>query len=31
VGGSSSFTTNLPNVVNPALGHQFYILSSTNN
>jgi autotransporter-associated beta strand protein len=30
-GGSSSFTTNLPNVVNPALGHQFYILSSTNN
>jgi hypothetical protein len=27
---SSSFTTNVPNAVNPALGEQFYILSNTN-
>jgi autotransporter-associated beta strand protein len=31
LGGSSSFTTNLSNIVNPALKNQFYILSSTNN
>jgi autotransporter-associated beta strand protein len=29
--GSSSFTTNLAGAVNPALGIQFYILSTTNN
>ena len=29
--GSGSFTTNLPNAVNPALKQQFYILSNTNN
>jgi len=28
--GSGSFTTNLLNTVNPALGRQFYILGSTN-
>ncbi len=28
--GSGSFTTNLSNVVNPALGRQFYILGNTN-
>jgi len=31
VGGSSSFTTNLSNAVNPAQNHNFYILSTTNN
>jgi fibronectin-binding autotransporter adhesin len=31
LGGNGSFTTNLLNVVNPSLGHQFYILSNTNN
>ncbi len=31
VGGSSSFTTNLPNTVNPAQSRNFYILSTTNN
>ena len=31
VGGSSSFTTNLSNAVNPAQKHNFYILSTTNN
>jgi hypothetical protein len=29
--GSSSFTTNLSNLVNPAPGQNFYILSTTNN
>ena len=29
--GSGSFTTNIANAVNPALGRQFYILSTTNN
>jgi len=29
--GSSSFTTNLSNAVNPAQNHNFYILSTTNN
>ena len=29
--GSSSFTTTVTNAVNPALGQQFYILSTTNN
>jgi len=31
LGGNGSFTTNLPNAVNPALKQQFYILSNTNN
>jgi autotransporter-associated beta strand protein len=29
--GSGSFTTNLSDAVNPALNHQFYLLSNTNN
>jgi hypothetical protein len=29
--GSSSFTTNVPNAVNPAFDKQFYLLSNTNN
>jgi len=29
--GSSSFTTAVTNAVNPVLGKQFYILSTTNN
>ena len=29
--GSGSFTTNIANAVNPALGRQFYILSTTHN
>ena len=31
LGGTGSFTTNLPNAVNPALNQQFYLLSNTNN
>jgi autotransporter-associated beta strand protein len=31
LGGSSSFTTNVPNAVHPALPQQFYLLSNTNN
>ncbi len=31
LGGSSSFTTNLPNTVNPAQNQNYYILSTTNN
>ena len=31
LGGSSSFTTNLLNAVNPAYSQDFYILSTTNN
>ena len=29
--GNGSFTTNLPNAVNPALNQQFYLLGNTNN
>ena len=29
--GNGSFTTNILNAINPAQGHQFYLLGNTNN